>query len=101
MDELPPLPESFATESHPFKYTTEQLQAFARQAVKQERERLPLTESDAFALIGHAVLLQGQGETDMPAFFRDLAARIFEAMGDPAAAIRARSSMESKEWLRN
>ncbi|MBT2300351.1 DUF551 domain-containing protein [Variovorax paradoxus] len=35
---LPELPESQATEWHPFKYTADQLRAYAEEAVKQERE---------------------------------------------------------------
>jgi hypothetical protein len=46
-----------------------------------------LTEGDVFTLIGHAELLRGRGETDMPAWFLRLAHQI--ALGiDESLALR-------------
>jgi hypothetical protein len=39
MNELPPLPKSEATPWHPFKYTDQQMHAYAAAAVAAERER--------------------------------------------------------------
>lgn len=50
-----------------------------------------LTEDDAFTLIGQAALMREEGKEDMPAFFYDLAARIFETLGNKVGADRARA----------
>jgi hypothetical protein len=42
MNELPPLPKSEATPWHPFKYTDQQMHAYAAAAVAAERERCAL-----------------------------------------------------------
>jgi hypothetical protein len=49
-----------------------------------------LTENDVFTLIGHAEYLRlVRGQTDMPAYFFDLAARIARTIGDPELSRRA------------
>ncbi|WP_175920345.1 hypothetical protein [Burkholderia pyrrocinia] len=45
-----------------------------------------LTDSDVFTLIGHAELLHGRGETDMPAWCLDLAHRIANGIDESLAA---------------
>jgi len=49
-----------------------------------------MTDGDVYTLIGHAELLRGNGETDMPAWFMGLAERIATAIGNKALAQRVR-----------
>ncbi|MEN8511993.1 hypothetical protein [Burkholderia sp. RS02] len=62
----------------------------------QVATRWELTDSDVFALIGHAELLRGRGETDMPAWCMDLAHRI-AARIDPALESRVEALMTKHE----
>ncbi|WP_236872945.1 hypothetical protein [Burkholderia sp. LA-2-3-30-S1-D2] len=64
----------------------------------QVATRWRLTVSDVFALIGHAKLLRGRGESDMPAWRMDLAYRI-AARIDPALASRV-EALKTKHELR-
>ncbi|WP_176331568.1 hypothetical protein [Burkholderia vietnamiensis] len=45
-----------------------------------------LTDGDVYTLIGHAELLRGRGETDMPAWCLDLAHRIAIGIDESLAA---------------
>jgi len=49
---------------------------------------MDLTEDDVFTLLGHAAVLHGDGQRDMPAYFFGLAERIALALGDAAMAQR-------------
>lgn len=60
-----------------------------------EEARVPTyTMDDVHTLIGHAVFLKGEGQTDMPAYFFDLAARLADHL-DPAYGQKLRSLKES------
>lgn len=69
----------------------EEALAYASGAPVAPKTLEALTDDDSYALIGQAQLGLSEGKLDMPAFFLDLAARLFEARGEPAAAERTRA----------
>lgn len=53
-----------------------------------------LTDGDVYTLIGHAHVLRGDGEEDMPKWFMELALRMAIIIGDNALADRVRALQE-------
>jgi hypothetical protein len=80
----------------PATFTETTFERFGDFAIFARGARLPpppastnrLTDSDVYTLIGHASLLRGNGEVDMPAWFMDLAKRIALIIGDKELAGR-------------
>jgi hypothetical protein len=55
-----------------------------------------IADGDVFALIGHAELLRGLGQQDMPNYFYELAARLAKVVGDGELVRRSEEMRDSR-----
>lgn len=52
---------------------------------------MAVTANDVYTLIGHAEMLTHDGQTDMPQYLHELAARLAQQVGDPWLINRAKT----------